>query len=552
MLMLWKALGAPGRLRFLIAALLCVIASVSGVILLGLSGWFLVAGALAGAAGLGHSFNHLYPSAGVRGAAFARVLGRYGEQLSGHDAILSLSAKLRPRIFHAGAHARRGLSPLPAADLSALTDDMDAAEGAFLKVILPTIGVISGCLVALAYALASDLVLFVLAALTMALTIGALPFLSVQTARRKAAELASEADAARAGIARLAENATELDVYGVLSRYASEAHAQLLTWQARAERLEQPFRGLSALLSAAGVSLAALALWRIPATGGSLPLAAGAGLALIAAFEAASAMLKVLEAAPRAATASRRLADRLAVDQAAWDAPSETASSVETVFPIQMEALRAAAAPGAPLTPPVTLTLQPGSIVELTGPSGVGKTTLAETLMRLHPPASGQLTYSGQPAESLRIASVLKHIAISPQLPAFLPGTVADQLRLAKPNATEAEMRAALDRALASDFIFARASGLETLIGETGPGFSGGELRRLGLARALIAGPELLILDEPFAGLDAALVTTLRKNLSDWVNQGGRALLVLQHHPSAHAWPSEGPNRLPVTHSALA
>jgi len=539
MLKLWSALGAPGRLQFGLAMGLAAVAAIAGVVLMGLSGWFLVAGALAGAAGAGHSFNHLFPSAGVRGAAFTRVLGRYGEQLAGHDAILSLSARLRPRVFEAGARSRRGLSPMASADLTALVEDMDAAEGAFLKVVLPGIGVISGFAIALGLAVASDVVLFVLAVLAAALAAGALPFLAVQAAQRRAAVLSLQADAARGDVARLIENATELDVYGALRRYAGEAEATLARWQKEAEALERPFRGLSAILSAAGVGMGVLALWRAAVTQGDLPMAAGAALALMAAFEAASAMLKVMEAAPKAKAASDRLADRLEGGAAAWDAAPETAQAIDSVFPLEARGLTVSAAPGAPQTPVASFRIEAGSVTQLTAASGVGKSTLAEALMRLHPVAPGMLSYGGVEACSVRIASVLERISMSPQMPAFLPGTVADQLRLARPEANEEEMRAALVGALADEFVFARAEGLESLIGEGGAGFSGGELRRLGLARALLADPELLILDEPFGGLDKALADRLAARLSDWLAGGKRAILILQHKADGRGWPQK-------------
>lgn len=546
MMSLWSTLGRPGRLQFFLAMALAALAAIAGVMLMGLSGWFLVAGALAGMSGLGHSFNHLYPSAGVRGAALVRVLGRYGEQLSGHDAILSLSARLRPRIFAAGAHGRRGLSPMASAELTALVDDMDAAEGAFLKVVLPAIGVIAGFVVALGFALASDAVVFGAAALAAVLAGGALPYLAVQAAQRRSAALSAQADASRADVARLIENATELDVYGALSGYADEAETLLRGWQDQGERLERPFRGLSAMLSACGVLMAVLALWRVSVTGGDLPVAAGAALALMAAFEAASAMLKVMEAAPRAKTASTRLAGKLATEGAAWDARQDRAVSLQSVLPIEVRNLTVCAEPGAPQTPVASFTVEPGTVTEITGASGIGKSTLAEALMRLHPVPESAVFYAGVEAGSARIASVLEHIAMSPQMPAFLPGTVADLLRLAKPDASEAEMRGALETALADVFVFARPEGLDSAIGENGTGFSGGEMRRLGLARAILAGPEVLILDEPFAGLDRALAGQLAGRLSDWLAGGRRALVVLQHKPGAALWRAQG-----VHHVAL-
>jgi ATP-binding cassette subfamily C protein CydC len=129
----------------------------------------------------------------------------------------------------------------------------------------------------------------------------------------------------------------------------------------------------------------------------------------------------------------------------------------------------------------------------------------------------------------VRIASVLAHIAISPQFPAFLPGTLADQMRLAAPDATDEQIWNALQTACADRFVSAKSEGLEILFGENDPPFSGGELRRIGLARALLAKPEILILDEPFAGLEAELAGRLAGNLTDWAQEAPRALVVLAH-----------------------
>ncbi len=128
MIKLWIRLGKPGQTQFASALGLAALSGASAVFLLGLSGWFLTAAALAGLAGTGLIFNHLFPSAGVRAAAFSRVLSRYGEQLVGHDATLKLSATLRPQLFSAGALSMRGLTPLASADLSLLLDDVEAAE----------------------------------------------------------------------------------------------------------------------------------------------------------------------------------------------------------------------------------------------------------------------------------------------------------------------------------------------------------------------------------------------------------------------------------------
>ncbi|OYW86444.1 MAG: hypothetical protein B7Z22_06630, partial [Hyphomonas sp. 32-62-5] len=128
-----------------------------------------------------------------------------------------------------------------------------------------------------------------------------------------------------------------------------------------------------------------------------------------------------------------------------------------------------------------------------------------------------------------RIASVLEYMAISPQFPAFLPGTLADQLRLAAPAATEEEMWTALRLACAEEFVRCKEDGLSIRFEEGNLPFSGGELRRIGLARALLVSPEILVVDEPFAGLEPALARRLAGNLAQWAQAAPRALVMLAH-----------------------
>ena len=533
MLTLWRVLGAPARNRFMLALVLSALAGASSVVLLGLSGWFLTAASIAGASGAGYVFNHLYPSAGVRGAAFARVITRYGEQLVGHDATLSLSARLRPDLFAASAATQRGFTSMPASELSLLIDDVDAAEAGFLRVYSPAAAVLAGVLVALGFVFASDWLSGLSALAAFALTGWILPSYAVRHAHHMATDLSQQAEAAREATARLVENAIELDIIGALSSEAGSA-CQRLNEQVKAhDAMEAPYRNLGALTATAGLGLALLVLWRAGGNPSATAIATGAALALMAAFEATGTMLKVFDARARSRVAAERLASRLQQREAIWDPPLETARPLQTLFPLTASDLAAQAAPAAPVTGPLSFVIKPGMLVQVIGPSGSGKTTLAETLMRLHPVAGGRLSYAGVPADEVRIASVLERMAISPQFPAFLPGTLAEQLRLAAPQASEADLWAALSTACADSFVRTRPEGLDTRFAEGDLPFSGGELRRIGLARALLLEPEILILDEPFAGLEPALAKRVAENLTAWAREAPRAVILLAHKETA-------------------
>ena len=529
MLKLWRTLGRPARKRFLLALLLSALAGASSVVLLGLSGWFLTASAIAGASGAGYVFNHLYPSAGVRGAAFARVLTRYGEQLVGHDATLTLSARLRPDLFAASAATQRGFTSMPAKELSALIDDVDAAEAGFLRVYSPAAAVLAGTIITLSFVFASDWATGFAALGAFVLTGWILPSYAVRRSHQVALGLTKQAEASREATARLIENAVELDIIGALGQEADTARNSLDEQLRTHDALEAPYRNLGTLTATIGLALALLVLWRAGPDPSTTALATGAALALMAAFEATGTMLKVFDARARSGIAAERLANRLQQQEAPWDPPLETATPLETLLPLTATDLAAQAAPSAPVIGPLSFTIEPGMLVQVIGASGSGKTTLAETLMRLHPVIQGRLTYAGVPASDARIASVLEHMAISPQFPAFLSGTLSEQLRLAAPDATEAALWSALQTACADGFVRAKQDSLQTRFEEGVPPFSGGELRRIGLARALLVQPEVLILDEPFAGLEQVLAKQLAENLTAWAHDAPRALVLLAH-----------------------
>ncbi|MEZ5998162.1 MAG: ATP-binding cassette domain-containing protein [Hyphomonas sp.] len=537
MLDLWRKLGRPARGRFLLALALSAIAGASSTVLLGLSGWFLTSAALAGLGGAGYVYNHLYPSAGVRLAAFSRVLARYAEQLVGHDATLRLSARLRPALFVSGAAAQRGMTSMPAEELSTLIDDVDAAEAGFLKIFSPAAAVFSSLAIAIGFATAANAWLGMVAFLVAIAVAWYLPAAASRRSMAAAEKLATATRTAREEAARLVENAVELDIIGALPLQAQCTQDRLEAQLALNEGIERPYRLMGAVTGLCGMGLALATLWIANATLSGLAMAVGAALALMSAFESAGAMVSVFDAFAKAGAATRRLGQRLAQIQSPWDATSSKAAPLSTVFPLEADGLLVRAAPRVPRIGPFTFTVEPGMLVQFIGPSGSGKTTLAETLMRLHPAAGGSLTYAGADVTSVRIAAALEHIALSPQFPAFLPGTLEDQFLLAAPDATEEDIHTALTLACAEGFVTARGAPRDIFFGETDLPFSGGELRRLGLARALLVQPEILVLDEPFAGLEPALADRLAKNLSAWASAGGRAIILLAHAPASGLFP---------------
>lgn len=536
----WTLLGRPGPNRFVAALALSIGAAIASVALLGLSGWFLTAAALAGAAGAGVAFNHLFPSAGVRGFAFARVVLRYVEQLVGHDATLRLSAALRPTLFARLARSTQGLAPARSEDLSLLIEDVEAVEGAWLRLAVPAVGVAAAMIVAAGVAaLADPFAAAAVLALALATAVW-IPSLAGARSRRADALAAAEREAARGRVADVLACREELAVLGRLEFEAAAALDRALRADRARDALEAPYRGLASLISAGGAVAAAIVLWRAsePAT------AAAAALAALAAFDAAASLVRAAHAASRAKAAAERVESRLIAPEAPPQPPLQPAAAATEpldVLPIRAVGLEARAGDGPRAA--ADFVIEAGRLLQITGPSGAGKTTLLETLARLRAPAGGALTYAGRPAETLRTAAVLSRLAVAPQFPVFLPGALREQLTLGRPDAGDVEIRSALEAVRIDAAVFARPEGLD-LTGDSASTFSGGEARRLGLARALLADPQVLLLDEPFAGLEPDLAAEVAAALARWALDGDRALVTVEHAPLT--WP------LPTTRIALA
>ena len=463
------------------------------------------------------AFNHLYPSTGVRTFAIARVLSRYCEQLVGHDATLKISAAIRPLLFERLARSRNGLAPVPAGELAALVDDVSAVESGFLKVVSPVLGVAAAMLVAIGWASAVSTPLAVGVAVMFLACCIALPLIMLVGIRRRAERLAEQQAAIRSEIAGIVENAVELEICGVLGDAMARARLRLDQAAYAQDRLQAPFRLVGAAISLAGGVVALSVIAVSIAIGSDGAIAAGATFAVLAAFEAASASARLLDAAASANASAARLSARLRPIQT----DTRAGAAMGTVLPLSVKSV-CVPLDGAHQVGPISLSCKAGDIIALSGRSGAGKTTILEAIAALRTISMGQLTYAGARQAEVRTASVLRHIAVAPQFPAFLPGALLEQLAYGRPDATHGEIRAAL-AVVGMDQVVSRREA------EDAASFSGGERRRLGIARALLSNPELLLLDEPFAGLEDQLAQQIRANLAGWVHQGGRAIIFTSH-----------------------
>lgn len=462
-------------------------------------------------------------SAGLlRTSAPGRILARYTERLITHDATFRVLARLRLWLF-----ARLiPLAPLQlglqrSGDLlSRLTSDIDALDGFYLRLLLPLVLASGATGFALWWLAQHDgaAALLVLVLLAAYLTI---LFLTARSCAAHSAHVITGQSELRTDIIDGVEGLAELLASGagyqqasVIARQSSSlVRDQLAVSRAtsRASMATQILQG-SLLLVLLSSSLAPQAMMI-------------AVLASVVLAEVLGGLQSAFLAAPRLAAASARLfklADTkpLATEPAApQPVPADSSISFEKVS--------FSYGRGAPVLDDVSFGIKPGERVAIMGASGAGKSSLALLLLKFAEPAQGHIAIGKAPLAQLAGDAWRGQLGYLSQHTRLLAGSIADNLRLAKPAASEADMLTALEAVELGNFVRSLPDGLNTWLGEDGLQVSGGQARRLALAMVVLKNAPLWLLDEPTEGLDAAtaeaVLTTIRR-LTD-----GRTLLMITH-----------------------
>lgn len=178
----------------------------------------------------------------------------------------------------------------------------------------------------------------------------------------------------------------------------------------------------------------------------------------------------------------------------------------------------------------VTLDIQAGQVTALVGPSGAGKSTIFQVLQRFYNPQSGRILMDGLDISDYDPQDVRRRLGVVAQDPAIFSATVADNIRMGKPDATDDEVRHAAEQAQAHEFIFALPLGYQTVVGERGNRLSGGQRQRVAIARALLKNPKILLLDEATSALDAS--NELAVHMAMKALMKGRTTLIIAHRLS--------------------
>jgi ATP-binding cassette, subfamily C, bacterial CydC len=511
-----KLFAAHNRGKLLAGAALSAATVLAGIALLGLSGWFITATAIAGLSlTTALAFDVFAPSAGIRFLALARTGARYGERLTTHDATLGVLAELRERLFRGWAKPgdARNLLMRPSKLLFRLTLDIDALDSLYLRVLVPA-GAALAATIAAGVALGLMHPLAGLGAASFLLLAGfGIPVRAAHAARGPARRRAHAIEVLRSRAIDLVQGQTELLMAGRL-------HAQCVALAAADSRLAKADEALNRIearvvfgfgvVSAVLLGATVFAMVILAERGAiGAPAAALGVLIALAAFEPFSALRRGAVELGRTLLASQRIAPRLAPEAATPHGatlPAGIAACLDRVT---------AQHPGAscPVLHDLSLSVRDGERVALIGASGVGKSTLLALLAGELTPASGRV--------KARSATLLT------QRTELFQDSLRDNLRLAAPDADDARLLDALHAAGLRADVEALPIGLDTRLGEGGLGLSGGQARRLTLARLLLRDTPLWLLDEPTDGLDAATARDVLARLD--VCAAGRTIIIATH-----------------------
>lgn len=531
----WRWLFALSRpyLGWMMAGvLLATTVIIANVALLATSGWFITAMAISGLTGA--VINYFTPAAAIRGLAILRTVGRYLERLITHEATFRLLAELRQWFFER-------LEPLAPARLqyyqggdllSRIRADIDSLENAYLRIFTPTLAALFSTILMVLFLLFWSPAI-ALVNLIGLLTVGlALPLLALYLGINSGKQIVEARAALRQRTSETVRGLAEITLYGDPEQRMAAIHQEnqtLITPQRQQSRIDASNTALSGLFSQlTWLIMIVLAIGLVQSgllNGPELVMLAFFGMA---SFEAVAPLPVAFRALGETQSAARRILElvdaRPAVIEPQTPAPAPTQfdirfTHVHLTYPGKSQ----------PALDNISFFVPQGHKLAIRGASGSGKTSVTQLLLKFWAPDSGKITIGDCSLDELSGDTVRSMCAVVSQQVHLFNTTLAANLYLARPHATPEELINACRAAAILDDILALPDGFQTEVGEAAARLSGGQIRRIGIARALLKDAPIVILDEPTEGLDAATEREVTQALGNLLER--RTALIISHRP---------------------
>ena len=519
----WMALGTG----------LGLLALVCAVGLLALSGWFISASAYAGlTAATAVLFNFFYPSIGVRIFAIGRTLARYSERIVAHDVTFRILQSLRCWFYvNLEPLAPARLMQFRSGDvLNRIVADIDALDNLYLRVLSPSIVALLLSIIVVCFLWIFDpLIAFCVASILTTAGFG-IPMVALrlgEPAGRKITRLSSDL---RIHIVDVLQGMPDLLIFGAYRQQidtVKQSSLALIRCQLRMSHI----RGLSSALITvfsglaviAALYMAVLAVNRQTLNGSSLALVM---LTVMASFEAVAPLPLAYQFLGQTREAARRLLEIVEAEpQVRFP---ERSVQLQRQFSITFDKVNFRYHADAPLAlRDVDLHIPAGGRVALIGETGSGKSTLIHLLVRFWNPESGQICLGKNAIDGFSESDLRRLISTVSQQPHLFNATIKDNLLLARSGASDEDLLTALKTVEMLEFVKNLPDGLNTWLGEAGHRLSGGQARRLAVARAVLHDAPVWVLDEPTEGLDSITANRMMQALKQ--HTSGRTLLMITH-----------------------
>ena len=528
---LWPYLALYKRHKWLLllGIVLAIVTLLASIGLLTLSGWFLSASAVVGVAGI-YSFNYMLPAAGVRGAAIIRTAGRYFERLVSHDATFRVLQHLRVFTFSK-------LLPLSPAGLARFRQgellnrvvaDVDTLDHLYLRVISPLVGALVVLLVVTVGLSVLDVTLALTLGGIMLLTLLVMPPLFYRAGKPAGESITRLRGQYRQHLTSWLQGQAELMLFNASDRYRQQMEKTEARWL-DAQRRQAELTALSQALMLLIGGIAVIAMLWLASAGVGGDTQPGALIALfvfcaLAAFEALAPVTGAFQHLGQVIASAKRIT-QITEQEPEVAFPQGEGQTLDRVSLRLHQVTFSYPQQPSPALEKVSLQIEAGEHIAILGRTGCGKSTLLQLLTRAWDPAEGEILLNNQLLGQFNEATLRRAMSVVPQRVHLFSATLRDNLLLASPGASDARLAQTLERVGLAKLL--EDSGLNSWLGEGGRQLSGGELRRLAIARALLHDAPVMLLDEPTEGLAAATECQLLDLLAEVMRE--KTVLMVTH-----------------------